>query len=190
MYPRDDARLQELLDESRVLARLVEDLRTLANADSGALTLQKEPSDLVLIIHDAASSLSSDAESRGVALRIEEGDEVPLITIDPLRIREVMINLLANAIRHAPSGGSVPVHVEPGRDSVVVRVVDTGSGIPPDELPKIFDRFYKSAGSQGSGLGMTIARNLVEARGGEIHAESVVGDGTTVRFELLCGAFE
>ena len=187
VYPRDDDRLQELLDESRVLARLVEDLRTLANADSGALALQKEPADLVLLIHDAANSLSSDAESRGVAMHIREGDEVPLITIDPLRIREVMINLLANAIRHTPSGGSVSVQVESRRDSVVVRVIDTGSGIAAGELPKIFDRFYKGAASQGSGLGLTIARNLVEAHGGQIHAESIVGKGTTFLFTLPAG---
>jgi two-component system sensor histidine kinase BaeS len=184
VYPRDDARLDELLDETRVVARLVEDLRTLANADSGALALQKESSDLVLLVHDAANSLSSEAEARGVALRIADGDELPLLTIDPLRIREVLINLLANAIRHTPSGGAVSVGVEQRDGAVVVRVTDTGSGIAADELPKIFDRFYKGAESHGSGLGLTIARNLVEAHGGEIHAESVVGQGTTITFTL------
>jgi signal transduction histidine kinase len=184
VYPRDDARLEELLDESRVLARLVEDLRTLANADSGALALQKESSDLVLLIHDAAGSLSPEAESRNVALRIVDGDEVPLITIDPLRIREVLINLLANAIRHTPRGGSVTVHIESHPDSAIVRIADTGSGISAEDLPKIFDRFYKGVGSQGSGLGLTIARNLVEAHGGEIHAASEAGKGTTITFVL------
>lgn len=186
VYPRDDARLQELLDESRVVARLVEDLRTLANADSGALALRKEPSDLMLLIHDAATSLASEAESRGVALRIDEAGEVPLLAIDPLRIREVMVNLLANAIRHTPSGGSVAVQVESRGDSAAVRVTDTGSGIVPEELPKIFDRFYKGRASQGSGLGLTIARNLVEAHGGEIHAESAAGRGTSIFFTLPC----
>jgi two-component system, OmpR family, sensor histidine kinase BaeS len=184
VYPRDDARLQELLEETRVVARLVEDLRTLANADSGALALQKEPSDLVLLIHDAANSLASEAEARGVALRIDEGEELPLLLIDPLRIREVLVNLLANAIHHTPAGGSVSVGAGQRNDSIFVRVTDTGSGIAADELPKIFDRFYKGASSKGSGLGLTIARNLVEAHGGEIHAESEIGKGTTITFVL------
>jgi two-component system sensor histidine kinase BaeS len=184
VYPRDDAKLQELLDETRVVARLVEDLRTLANADSGALALQKEPSDLVLLIHDAANSLASEAESSGVLLRTDESEELPLLMIDPLRIREVLINLLANAIHHTPAGGSVRVGAEPRNDSVIVRVTDTGSGIAADELPKVFDRFYKGAASKGSGLGLTIARNLVEAHGGEIHAESEVGRGTTITVSL------
>ncbi len=184
VYPRDDARLQELLDETRVVARLVEDLRTLANADSGALALQKEPSDLVLLIHDAANSLASEAVGRGVALRIDESGELPLLLIDPLRIREVLINLLANAIHHTPAGGSVRVGAGQRNDSVIVRVTDTGSGIAADELSKIFDRFYKGSSSKGSGLGLTIARNLVEAHGGEIHAESEIGRGTTITVSL------
>lgn len=184
VYPRDDAKLQELLDETRVVARLVEDLRTLANADGGALALQKEPSDVVLLIHDAANSLASEAESSGVSLRIDESEDLPLLLIDPLRIREVLINLLANAIRHTPAGGSVTVGTWQRNDSVIVRVTDTGSGIAPDELPKIFDRFYKGAASKGSGLGLTIARNLVEAHTGEIHAESEVGKGTTFTLSL------
>jgi len=184
VYARDDAKLQELLDETRVVARLVEDLRTLANADSGALALQKEPSDLVLLIHDAANSLASEAEAQGVALRIDESEELPLLTIDPLRMREVLINLLANAIHHTPAGGSVHVGAESRNDAVIVRVTDTGSGITAEELPKIFDRFYKGAASKGSGLGLTIARNLVEAHGGEIYAESEVGKGTAFTISL------
>ena len=184
VYARDDAKLQELLDETRVVARLVEDLRTLANADSGALALQKEPSDLVLLIHDASNSLASEAEGSDVVLRIDENGDLPLIVIDPLRIREVLINLLANAIRHTPAGGQVLIGASQRNDSIIVRVTDTGSGIAADDLPKIFDRFYKGAGSKGSGLGLTIARNLVEAHGGEIHAESALGKGTTITVTL------
>jgi signal transduction histidine kinase len=186
VYPRDDARLQEVLEETRVLARLVEDLRTLANAESGALTLRKERSDLSVLVHEVVSSLSPEAAAGGITLRVESTD-MPLIDIDPLRIREVLINLLSNAIRHSDKGGKVSVTAEERDAGVVVRVRDEGSGISAEELPKIFDRFYKGSTSHGSGLGLTIARNLVEAHGGHIRAESVAGAGTTVSFTLPLG---
>lgn len=184
VYARDDARLQELLDETRVVARLVEDLRTLANAESGALALQKEPTDLDVLIHDAVSSMSAEAERRGVKLQIDEIGDLPLLNIDPLRIREVLVNLLSNAIRHTPPGGSITIRVKQNEAQIEVAVSDTGSGIAAEDLPHIFDRFYKGASSQGSGLGLTIARNLVESHGGSIRATSQAGVGTTITFTL------
>ena len=183
MYERDDAHLAELLNDSRVLARLVEDLRTLANAESGVLRLQKEPTDLSLLIHDAARMAAPEAAVCGVVLDLEDAD-LPIVEVDPLRIREVLTNLLANAIRHTNRGGSVTIAARVDDESVTIGVRDTGAGIAPEEVPKIFDRFYKGATSTGSGLGLTIARGLVAAHGGEIHAESTVGVGTTVTFRL------
>jgi signal transduction histidine kinase len=185
VYPRDDERIAGLLEETRMLARLVEDLRTLANAEAGSLPLRKEPTDLGVLLHDAVGSFAAEAQAKGIDLRIDDGDELPLLEIDPLRIREVLTNLLANAIRHTGAGGTITVAArvrEGGRVEVSVR--DTGSGIPAEELPKIFDRFYKGSTSRGSGLGLTIARNLVAAHGGEIAAESEVGRGTLIRFTL------
>jgi signal transduction histidine kinase len=122
-------------------------------------------------------------------LRVETDSpaEIPPIAIDPLRLREVLTNLVANALRHTPRGGRVLVGVggrDGGKDRVEVRVADNGAGISAEELPHIFDRFYKGAGSSGSGLGLTIARGLVEAHGGTIRAESRSGAGTTIVVEL------
>ncbi len=113
VYPRDDERLQGLLEDTRVLGRLVEDLRTLSTAESGALALSKEPTDILALANDVVSSLSAHAESAGVALRVETDspDEIEPIAIDPLRIREVLTNLVANALRYTPRGGRVLVGV-------------------------------------------------------------------------------
>lgn len=186
VYPRHDERLQGLLEDTRVLGRLVEDLRTLSTAESGALVLSKEPTDIVALAHDVVSSLSAHAEGAGVALRVEtaSADEIQPITIDPLRIREVLINLVANALRYTPRGGRVLVGIANRADGVEVRVADNGAGVSQEELAQIFDRFYKGPGSSGSGLGLTIARGLVEAHGGTIRAESQLGAGTTIVFSL------
>jgi len=199
VYPRDDERLGQVLEDTRILARLVEDLRTLANAESGVLSLQKEPTDVLILIHETANAFAAEAHAKNVALLVEDRPELPLVEVDPVRIREVLTNLLSNALRHTQSGGVVSVAAEgPGtretrdmRDNqIVVKVTDTGSGIPAADLPKIFDRFYKGRSSQdshGSGLGLTIARNLVVAHGGEIRAESREDHGTTVTFSLPLG---
>ena len=104
--------------------------------------------------------------------------------MDPVRVREVLINLLVNALHHTPANGRVTVDVTDAADHIELRVADTGPGIAADELPRIFDRFHKGAGSHGSGLGLTIARSLVEAHGGTIRAESAAGAGTTIVFTL------
>jgi signal transduction histidine kinase len=186
VYPRDHERLQELLDDTRVLARLIEDLRTLSTAESGALALSKEPTDMVALTNDVVASLSARADECGVSLSVETTPSVEIepIVVDPLRIREVLMNLISNALRYTPRGGRVVATIVGQTNGVDVRVADTGSGIPVDELPRIFDRFYKGAGSSGSGLGLTIARSLVEAHGGTIRADSRAGEGTTISFVL------
>jgi signal transduction histidine kinase len=182
VYPRDDATLSQVIEETRLLARLVDDLRTLANAESGMLTLQKEPTDVAILIQDVVSSFS--AETRKVSVRVDAAADLPLIEVDPLRIREVVANLLSNAVRHTPAGGVVSLSVRAANERLVVTVADTGAGIAPEDLPKIFDRFYKGTTSRGSGLGLTIARNLVVAHGGEIAASSRQGEGTIVTLAL------
>jgi signal transduction histidine kinase len=185
VYPRDDERLQGLLEDTRVLTRLVEDLRMLATTESGALALAKEPTDVVALANDVASSLAPRAGEAGVSLAVEGGaGDLESISIDPLRIREVLTNLVANALRHTPRGGRVAIAVEARPDGVELRVADTGAGISREDLPRIFDRFYKGAGSSGSGLGLTIVRNLVEAHGGTVRAESLPGSGTTMIVSL------
>jgi len=188
VYPRDDARLGEVLEETRLLARLVEDLGTLAHSERGTLGLQKEPTDLGVLLGDAARALASEAAAQGIAIHVENGADLPLLDVDPLRVREVVTNLIANAIRHGDRGTEVFIGAERSDGHVTVRVRDTGPGIAPAERPRIFDRFQKGGRSRGSGLGLAIARNLVVAHGGEIAAESELGRGTTVTFTLPLAA--
>lgn len=178
VYPRDDDRLGELLDETRHLSRLVEDLRTLANAEAGALDLRKEPTDMAELIRDAAASFDD------TSIAVDVPDDLPSADVDPVRIREVLLNLLSNAVRHTPAGGAVAVRARVEGKRMTIRVTDSGSGIAPEDLPRIFDRFHKGRDSRGSGLGLAIARNLVLAHNGSIHAESRVGEGTVVTVSL------
>jgi signal transduction histidine kinase len=186
VYPADEEHFGALLDETRVVGRLVDDLRTLALSESGSLALHPEPTDMSVLMGEVASSFRSTTEGAAVSIEVAAEDGLPLLEIDPVRTREVLSNLVANALRYTPSGGSVRLAAapEPGGSWIRVRVSDTGSGIAPDVLPHVFDRFWKSSESRGSGLGLPIARNLVEAQGGEIGADSTPGQGTTVWFRL------
>lgn len=180
VYPRDDRQIEELIDETRLLSRLVDDLGLLAQSERGALALRREPTDLPALLDDAARAMTKGARGAGVTLRVE-AETVPLLMVDPLRMREVLLNLLTNAIRHSPAGSTVSVRAHAAGDTAVVEVRDDGSGIAPDDLPRIFDRFHRGSRSTGSGLGLAISKNLVEAHGGTIAAESTPGQGTTVR---------
>jgi two-component system sensor histidine kinase BaeS len=186
LYAPDPRHLEPVLDETRVMARLLDDLRTLSTAEAGVLRLDRttvEPGDLV---DDAVGAFRSRADAAGVALdgRVDPG--APAVDADPVRIGEVLGNLLQNALRHTPAGGSVEVTAASadGGRAVSFAVEDTGSGIPPEDLPHVFERFVKSADSGGAGLGLAIAKTLVEAHGGTIAAENRAGGGTTVRFTL------
>jgi two-component system, OmpR family, sensor histidine kinase BaeS len=187
VYPRDDGHLTPILEETRVLSRLIDDLRTLALAESGALKLQKEPTDLAVLTSETVASFRAQADAAGVELSAEVTTEMPAIELDPARIRQVLENLIANALRFTPRGGRISVRcsvLSSQSKSVAVSVSDTGAGIPPDELLHIFERFYKSRDSRGTGLGLAIAKNLIAAHGGEISAQSEPGKGTTIRFSL------
>jgi two-component system, OmpR family, sensor histidine kinase BaeS len=186
VHPADEEHLGALLDETRVVGRLVDDLRTLALSESGSLALHPEPTDMAVLLGEVAASFGATAQAAGVAIDVAADDGLPLLEIDPVRTREVLSNLVANALRYTPSGGSILLAAASERDGtwLRVRVSDTGSGIAPDVLPHIFDRFWKSPESRGSGLGLPIARNLVEAQGGEIDADSTMGQGTTISFSL------
>jgi two-component system sensor histidine kinase BaeS len=189
VHPADEEHLGALLDETRVVSRLVDDLRTLALSEAGSLALHPEPTDLGVIVTEVAGSFRPTAEAAGVNLAVEADETLPLLEVDPVRTREVLSNLVANALRHTPSGGEIRLAAttESNGSWVRVRVIDTGSGIAPEDLPHVFDRFWKSPESRGSGLGLPIARNLVEAQGGHIGVDSSPGHGTTVWFRLPSG---
>ena len=184
VYPRDDARLTDVLNDTRMLARLVEDLRTLAHAESGSLALHKEPTDVGVLLQEVVKAFSSESAAREVRVDAHSAKDLPLVDVDPLRIREVLTNLLSNALHHTPAGGTVVIAVNARGSEMVVEVTDSGTGISAEDLPKIFDRFYKGRGSHGSGLGLTISKNLIDAHGGAIRAESQPEHGTTMRFTL------
>ncbi|MGI9557762.1 MAG: sensor histidine kinase [Solirubrobacterales bacterium] len=178
--PRDDAELERVLRQAQVLERLVDDVRTVALAETGSLELRREPTDAQLLLNDVASDYREDARASGVELEVVVDDAVPLIVVDPARARQVVVNLLANAIRHAGSGEGIVLGASAEDGIVTLSVVDTGPGIDPELLGRAFERFAKGEESEGAGLGLAIAKDIVEAHGGSIAAESEVGAGTTV----------
>jgi two-component system sensor histidine kinase BaeS len=185
VHPRDDAHLAPILAETAVMDRLLDDLRTLSLAEAGALALHREEVDVRRLAADVVTGHRAAALDAGVDLAV--ADRLPLVLdVDPVRIREVIANLVVNAVRHTPPGGSVQVDVRSDGGWAEIVVSDTGEGIPPADLDRVFDRFQRRADSGGSGLGLTIARDLVAAHGGTIAAESdgVAGHGTTFRVRL------
>jgi signal transduction histidine kinase len=185
VYPRDDSQLSEILDETKMLSRLIEDLRTLALSESGALQLQKELTDVRELAREVVRAFTAEASAHHVALSVDAPAELPHVAIDAVRIRQVLNNLVSNALQHTPPQGSIYINVRPTDDSrMLVQVRDTGRGMTQEELDRAFDRFHKGPDSRGSGLGLPIARNLVLAHGGEMWATSQPGSGTTISFTL------
>jgi two-component system sensor histidine kinase BaeS len=166
------------------MERQSEDLRTVTLSEAGTLALHPEPTDPDVLIGEVLHAFGPGATAAGVTLASESTVDLPILDVDPVRIREVLSNLVANALRHTPPGGRITVGGSVTPSSVILTVSDTGPGIDPELLPHVFDRFVKGTGSRGSGLGLAIARGLVEAHGGTIGVDSRPGDGTTFRVEL------
>ena len=187
MYPADEVRLKSILEETQILSRLVDDLRTMALAESGSLQLRREPVELAPLIREVLAGFETQAKEKEIGVELQLTD-VESIQIDPLRIREVLTNLLSNALRYTPHNGGVRVGLTEsstvGERAAKVFIQDSGPGIESEDLPHIFDRFYKSSDSGGMGLGLSIAKYVVEAHGGKIWAESVSGKGTKISFTL------
>src|SRR2546427_9199930 len=179
VYPADEAHLAPILDATQTLDRLVQDLKTLVDTDAGNLVLHREPTDLGALVRDTVESFGPQAESAGISLTTQIAQNLPPMDVDPARMRQVIGNLLSNAIRHTPSGGSVKATV----DSSGLSVTDTGEGIPPDLISHVFERFAKGRNSTGSGLGLAIARDIAIAHSGELSIASD-GRGTTARLIL------
>jgi two-component system sensor histidine kinase BaeS len=191
--------LDLVLDEAQKLGRLVDDLRLLALAEAGQLPLDLQAVDVPQLLADVCDAFTIQAKEGGVDVVVQARDGLPPLLGDPQRLGQVLGNLVSNALRHTPDGGRVTLGAEPfaaeGMPSAVrLWVADTGEGIAADDLPRVFDRFWRGdparshqAGA-GMGLGLAIARSLVEAHGGHIWAESdgVPGGGTVVSFVLPC----
>ena len=170
------------------LSRLVEDLRVLAQVEAGALQLQLSSTRVEELLQSSVEAVRPRADAKGINLSLDVDASLPTLDLDTTRISQVIGNLLENAITHTPEGGSVTVSAHNAGDTIEVAVSDTGSGISSEDLPRLFDRFYRADPSRdrstgGAGLGLTIARRLAEAHGGTIGAESEIGHGSrfTVR---------
>jgi signal transduction histidine kinase len=184
VYPADADHLAPVREQIGVLEQLIDDMRTVALAEAGALELKLRPTDVGAAIDHALASFQAQATAKGVALGTDYQPSLPHALADEQRLGQVLANLLSNALRHSRSGGHVTVSASDEQRVVEIRVADDGAGIPEDLLPHDLDRFAKVSGSGGSGLGLAICKDLVEAQGGQIAIDSAPGKGTTVSFTL------
>ncbi|HZK74896.1 MAG TPA: HAMP domain-containing sensor histidine kinase [Clostridia bacterium] len=184
IYPADALHIEPILEATRGLEVLVEDLRTLVLTDAGSLVLNRELIDPTVLVHDVLASFKAQAEAAEVNLAGDLDYGVPMVDVDPARMRSAIANVISNAMRHTPPGGLVRVGVQSAADQVIIGITDTGEGIPAKLLPRVFERFVKAPTSTGSGLGLAIVHDIVTAHGGKIEIESTQGVGTAVRITL------
>jgi len=189
LVPQSPAALASLHEETLHLARLVDDLRDLSLADAGQLKMQTARLEPVAALEHAIAALRARATERSIRIERNASETLPDISADAVRLGQILRNLLENAIRHTPPGGHITVQALPAGRYLEISVTDTGPGIAPEHLPKIFERFYRTDPSRtrktgGAGLGLAIVKQLVSAQGGEVRAESAPGAGATFVFSL------
>jgi len=192
VYPASPEHINDTLEETQLLARLVEDLRTLSLAETGQLPMRREVVSIAELLADVQTSFSGQAESAAVDLRIAISGDATQMSImgDNDRLDQVLSNLTANSLQHTPSSGSITLKAKLVDDSVQIQVQDTGEGIASEDLPYIFDRFWRGDKARthhdgsGSGLGLAIAKQLVVAHNGRITVTSTPGAGTTFTISL------
>jgi signal transduction histidine kinase len=195
VYEPSEAQIGSTLDEIRLLSRLVEDLQTLSLAEAGQLDLSREAVNVPELLADVRTSFSGQADSAGVNLFLAVNGESEALTVwgDYGRLDQVMSNLMANSLRHTPSGGVITLQAKTDSDWVTIRIIDTGEGIPAEDLPYIFDRFWRGDRSRphsggSSGLGLAIAQQLIQSHDGRIEVASESGRGTTFTIGLPAGS--
>lgn len=190
VYQPTHEHINNTLDETKLLTRLINDLQTLSLAESQQLPLHPTRFLVVDLLHDLASSFSSQASTLGIDLKTNIKDSTLEFNADYDRLNQALSNLISNALRHTPQGGTISIAAELSIANHILQITitDTGSGIPAEDLPFIFDRFWRGdksrTGRVNSGLGLAITKQLVEAHGGKIKAESELGVGTTFTIEL------
>ncbi len=184
LYRTDGEHLRAVIEQTQVMGRLLDDLQLLSRAEAGVLELHRERLSPAELVDAAVAAYRAQAEAGGIGFRGEAEADLPAIDADRVRIGEVLSNLVTNALRHTPAGGSVTVRAAREGDGVALEVSDTGAGMSPEQVRHMFDRFTKSEESGGAGLGLAIAKGLVTAHGGTISAASEPGRGTSVRFVL------
>ena len=181
--------IRSLHEEVSLLTRLVDDLNELSLAETGELKLIYQEGNIAELIHQTAATMQGQAVAKGVSIAIDLPDKLPAVNIDRHRISQVLHNLLENAVTHTAKGDSITVTARQQDKWIEVTVSDTGEGIPAEDLPNIFERLYRvdksrTRTSGGSGLGLTIARRLIEAHGGSIEVQSKLGEGSRFSFTL------
>ncbi len=184
----DQDEMTALLGDVQLMERLLDDLRTLSSAEAGVLKLHKEPFDVLRLSTETAEGFMTRAREAGVGIHVRQTSPSPgpiELHADPVRVKEVLNNLIANALRATMARGSITIGVEqPSNDEVIITVSDDGIGMSEDERSHAFERFHKGPTSDGSGLGLTISKNLVEAHNGSIEIETQPDTGTTVTVRL------
>ena len=181
--------LRTIEDHAGRLTKLVDDLLDLSAIESGHRAPRLASTDLAAALAESARAFAPVAEERGVALEAPPAYDLPRVSADPDQLRQILANLLDNALKYTESGGRVSVSAEPWKGGARVTVRDTGVGIPEADLPRVFERFYRvdkarAREAGGTGLGLSIVKHLVEAHGGEVSVESRQPGGTAFRFTL------
>ncbi len=176
VYSADTETIAPIYEETLHLGRLIDDLRDLALAESGELHLSKEPTDILVLVNQVVETVNASLEG-GPRVLVSAPEELPAVPLDSMRMRQVLANLLSNALRYTPEEIEIRVEIEVWENMLVLRVLDRGPGIPEDELPHLFERFYRgdearTRATGGSGLGLAIAKQWVEAHGGKINASN------------------
>jgi two-component system, OmpR family, sensor histidine kinase BaeS len=184
------ARFETMNTEAQQLKRLVDDLRTLSLADSGELPMQRQRVAPRALLDRLTAAYAPQAAARQITLAVNAAPDLPEVVVDPERMAQVLGNLVTNALRHTPAGGRIDLSAQAQGARVALVVADTGDGMPADVLPHVFDRFYRGDAARTqqegeSGLGLAIAKSIVEAHGGTITAASTPGHGTTFTITLL-----
>jgi signal transduction histidine kinase len=189
VLPPTGETLRVIHDEAKRLSRLVEDLRLLALSEAQELPLAFERASPQAVVGRAMNAHLPQARQKGISLNGNADPDLPDINVDQDRLAQVLDNLISNALRFTPPDGAVSLSATRIPDSVQIVVQDSGPGVPAEELPLIFDRFYRGDKARqrhegGAGLGLAIARSIVEAHGGQIRAESAPGEGLRLTIEL------
>ncbi len=189
VLPPSSETFEIVREEAERLEHLVEDLRTLSMADAGELKLTLQPYGMDELLHGAERAYAHQARQKNITLSTQVAADLPQLEVDAKRMREVINNILDNALRYTPEGGQISLSAGLVDGQVEIRVKDTGPGLAPDELDKVFERFYRTETSRtreegGSGLGFAIARSIVERHNGRIWAESQLGQGLAVIIRL------